>query len=215
MNYVLIHGAGDVAWYWHLVSAELEARGHGAIAVDLPCEDEQAGWSEYADTVVNAIGARRDLVVVAQSLGGCTAPLVCARVPTELLVLVAAVVPAPGEPIAAYQRHTGYDKLGVRIDDERETFYHDVPPALADEAMRHGRRQAEALFREPWPLPAWPDVPKRFLLCRYDRVFPAAWLRGVVRERLGITPDEIDSGHCVALSHPRELTERLVAWARR
>jgi hypothetical protein len=34
-------------------------------------------------------------------------------------------------------------------------------------------------------------------------------MRGVVRERLGITPDEIDGGHCPALSRPRELAQRL------
>jgi dienelactone hydrolase len=213
MNFVLIHGAGDVAWSWHLVAAELEAHGHGVIAVDLPCEDERARWSDYADTVVEAIGARRDLVVVGQSLGGNTAPLVCARVPSELLVLVAAMVPAPGEPGEAYAKNTGYDQLGVEIGDEREAFYHDVPPALADEALRRGRAQAWAVLREPWPLPSWPEVPTRFLLCRDDRVYPAAWLRGVVRDRLGLTADEIDGGHCVALSRPRELAARLLAYA--
>jgi hypothetical protein len=40
-------------------------------------------------------------------------------------------------------------------------------------------------------------------------MFPASWMRGVVRERLGIVPDEIDGGHCPALSRPRELAERL------
>ena len=34
--FVLIPGAGGVAWYWHRVVLELEARGHEAVAVDLP-----------------------------------------------------------------------------------------------------------------------------------------------------------------------------------
>ena len=84
-----------------------------------------------------------------------------------------------------------------------------MPPALAAEALARGRRQAEALGRQPWPLDSWPDVPTRYLLCREDRMFPASWMRGVVRERLGIVPDEIDGGHCPALSRPRELAERL------
>ena len=37
-------------------------------------------------------------------------------------------------------------------------------------------------------------------------------MRGVVRERLGISPDEIGGGHCVALSRPSELAERLEAY---
>src|SRR6266545_2310970 len=73
-TYVLIHGAGDVGWYWHLVEAELRARGHDVVAPDLPCDDESAGLTEYADTVVAAIGDRTDLIVAAQSLGAFTAP---------------------------------------------------------------------------------------------------------------------------------------------
>jgi hypothetical protein len=30
-TFVLIHGAGDVGWYWHLVEAELQARGHRTV----------------------------------------------------------------------------------------------------------------------------------------------------------------------------------------
>ena len=78
--------------------------------------------------------------------------------------------------------------------------------------MRRGRNQSDTPGREPWPLGAWPDVPTRFLLCRRDRLLPADFLRRVVRERLGITPDEIDAGHCVALSQPTELAERLDAY---
>jgi hypothetical protein len=37
-------------------------------------------------------------------------------------------------------------------------------------------------------------------------------MRGVVQDRLGITPDEIASGHCPALSRPAELVERLEAF---
>src|SRR5688572_30767937 len=96
-TFVLIHGAGDVGWYWHLVGAALRERGHQTIAVDLPCEDESARWSDYADTVVEAIGDRSGVVLVAQSLGGWTAPLVCARVPVDELVFVAAMIPRPGE----------------------------------------------------------------------------------------------------------------------
>jgi hypothetical protein len=39
-------------------------------------------------------------------------------------------------------------------------------------------------------------------------------LRGVVRDRLDITSDEIDGGHCPALARPREQADRLDAsWA--
>ena len=73
-TYVLIHGAGSDSWYWHLVAPELAAWGHAVVAPDLPADDDSAGLAEYTDVVVEAIGDRRDLIVVAQSMGGFTAP---------------------------------------------------------------------------------------------------------------------------------------------
>jgi pimeloyl-ACP methyl ester carboxylesterase len=210
-TYVLIHGAGDVAWYWHLVAAELRRRDHDVVAVDLPCQDDAARLSDYAGAVVDAIGTRTRLVVVAQSLGGFTAPLVCAQKPSDLLVLVAGMMPRRGESANQYFMNTRYPGSAAGADDPIALFYHDVPRELAKEALNRGRRQAEAVSDEPWPLKAWPDVPVRFVLCRDDRLFPATWLRGVVRDRLGIEPDEMDSGHCPALSRPKELVEHLEA----
>ena len=68
-NYVLIPGAGGSAWYWHRLVPELRGRGHDVVAVDLPAGDDSAGFAEYAEVVIDAIGNRDELVVVAQSLG--------------------------------------------------------------------------------------------------------------------------------------------------
>jgi len=213
-TFVLIHGAGDGAWSWHLVAAELDQRGHDVIAVDLPSDDESAGLSEYAGCVIDAIGDRTDLVVVGQSLGGFTAPLVCDRVPVDLLVLVAAMVPSPGETVQEWWSNTGHGEASrgeaaAEDDDPYATFFHDVSPELAAEALRRERPVSVTPMAEPWPLEAWPDVPTKFLLCRDDRMFPADWMRGVVRDRLGFDPDEMDGGHCIALSRPKELADRL------
>ena len=204
----LIHGGGGSAWDWHLVVPELRRLGHDPVAVDLPCEDEAAGWSEYADLVVEALGDRQNVVVVGHSLGGFTAPLVCAHVTAELLVLVAGMIPAPGELFADWWANAGYEASGY--DD---VFYHDVAPALAEEAQRREREETSKALREPWPLEAWPDIPTRYLLCRDDRMFTAAWARKHARERLAIEADEMDGGHYVSISRPRELAERLDAYA--
>ena len=211
-TYVLIHGAGDVGWYWHLVEPELRKRGHDVVVIDLPVDDDSAGLSRYADVVIDAIGDRGTLVVVAQSFGGYVAPIVCDRVPARLLVLVAAMVPAPGESAEAMFANTGYAPPNRVDSSDLAVFYHDVDPALAAEALAKSRRQSATPSKEPWPLTAWPDVPTRYLLCRNDRLLPAEWVRRVVRDRLGIIPDEMDSGHTPALSHPRELVARLEAY---
>jgi hypothetical protein len=59
-TFVLIPGAGGDAWFWHRVVPELVSRGHDAVAVTLPAGDEAAGWTEYADAIVRAVGDRTD-----------------------------------------------------------------------------------------------------------------------------------------------------------
>ena len=215
-TFVLIHGGGDVGWYWHLVERELGQRGHDTLAPDLPCDDDSAGLAEYADSVVQAIGARRGLIVVAQSFGGFTAPLVAAQVPVDMLVLVAGMVPAPGEAPSDWPANTGFDEV-MRKQAQRypdaDLVYQDVPPALAGQARRKARDQSDTPGRAPWPLEAWPDVPTRFVLCTEDRFFPPEFMHRVVADRLGIVPDEIVAGHAVALSRPKELANLLVSYS--
>nr|BFE72816.1 hypothetical protein GCM10020092_061170 [Actinoplanes digitatis] len=213
--FVLIHGAGDVGWYWHLVEAELRARGHETIAPDLPCEDDSAGLPSYADVVVDAIGGRTGLIVVAQSFGGFIAPLVCDRVAVELLVLVAPMIPAPGESPAAYWAATGYDKEPrAGYDDTIELFYQDVAPELAAEALRRGARPvrgpdggavaAAGLARRTHPgpdLPRRPPVPGPLPAPRRART-PGRHPR---RDRRW--------AHARAQPPPRELADRLEAYA--
>jgi hypothetical protein len=106
-----------------------------------------------------------------------------------LLVLVAPMVPAPGEAPADYWTHVRYEQeVRERYDDAIALFYQDVPPELAAEALKRGRSQSEARMGEPSPLKAWPDVPTRVLICRDDRLFPTAFLRRAARERLDINP---------------------------
>ena len=222
-TFALIHGGGDVGWYWHLVEAELRERAHDVVAPDLPSDDDSADLGTYADTVVDAIGQRGDVVVVGQSYGGFTAPLVADRLEAQVLVLVAGMIPVPGEAPADWWDNTGY-RQAVEEQAQRDggltgnedpfvAYFHDVPRALAEEALSRGRSESEAAYHQPWPLETWPDVPTRFVLCTEDRFFPPGFMREVVSTRLGITPDEITAGHCVALSRPKELADRLVGYA--
>jgi pimeloyl-ACP methyl ester carboxylesterase len=184
------------------------------VAVDLPSEDESAGLWDYADTVLDAVGECHELVVVGHSLGGFTAPLVCTRAPARLLVLVAGMIPAPGERGADWWTNAGYESAAGDDDahadeDEIAVYYHDVPPELVAEAVTKWRGQAEAPMLEPWPLGAWPDVPTRVLAGRHDRLFPLAFMRTLARDRLGVAADVMDCGHLPALARPREVADWL------
>ena len=225
LTHVLIPGAGGEAWYWHRVVDELARRGRLGLAVDLPAADDTAGLPKYVDAVIEAVGDRRPLILVAQSLGGFTAPIVCERIAVDQLVLVNAMIPAPGESGNEWWTNTRHEQArreqaathGRALTSEFDAvtdFFHDVPHDVVDEAMKRGEpAQSGTPMVEPWPLAAWPTVPTRVLAARDDRFFPLEFQRRVARERLGITPDELPGGHLVALSQPKELTDRLEAYA--
>lgn len=222
-TFVLIHGAGDSGWYWHLVEAELRARGHQTVAPDLPCDNDKASLDDYVASVVRVAADRQDLVIVGQSYGAFTATLAASRLAARLLVLVAGMVPAPGESPGQWWESTGYRQAAdeqARLDggltgneDPLITFFNGVPPALAAEAMRRGERgESSVVWDTPWPLNTWPEVPTKVIVCRDDHFFPPAFLRQVARERLGIVPDEVPGGHCVALSNPGALASLLASY---
>jgi hypothetical protein len=223
--FALLPGAGCDPWFWHLVVPELQERGHDAIGVRLPYDNDRAGLSEYADTVGAAIGARDDVALVAQSLAGFVAPLVCTRRPVRLLVLVNAMIPLPGETARAWWEHVDHAGALAPIVEEHgpleswdatahvAVFLNDVEPALAAESANHVGPPGNGIFSSPLAIETWPEVPTRGLAGLRDRFFPLEFQRRVARERLQLELDEIDSGHSPMLACPSELAARLTAYA--
>jgi pimeloyl-ACP methyl ester carboxylesterase len=189
------------------------------MAVDLPGPDPAAGLSEYTEIALATIGDGGAPVIVAQSLGAFTAPVVCARAPVRLLVLLNAMIPIPGETPGAWFVDTGAEDARVARAKAsgyspdfsvEEYFLHDVPAEVLAEDGPHGRPEADIVFSQPFPLDRWPDVPTRILAGADDRFFPIDLQRRVARTRLGRDVEVIPGGHLVALSRPVELTEHLV-----
>ena len=219
--FVLIPGAGGAAWYWHRVVPLLEQAGHEAIAVDLPGDDEGKGIRAYADIVVDSIGRRNNINLVAQSLGGFTAALVAGRIAVERIVFVNAMIPLPGETAGAYwgntrsteAREAAARRQGYPAEFDLETYFlHDVPKDIAEAGAEHARPEANIVFTEPADFERWPEVPIRVVIGKDDRFFPREFQVRVARERLGQDAQiaEISGGHLVALSRPRELANRLL-----
>jgi len=222
-TFVLIPGAGGVAWYWHRVVPFLEKAGHQVLAVDLPGDDPNAGIRAYADIVLATLGKRKDVTLVAQSMGGFTAAIVCARARKQIrmLVFVNAMIPLPGETAGDWWDHTGWlearnaaaERGGYGTEFDLATYFlHDVPKNVAEEGAGHQRQEADIAFKEPADFEAWPDAPIHVVVGRDDRFFPREFQARVARERLGRKVDEIPGGHLVALSHPRELADLLLTY---
>lgn len=230
-TFALIHGAWHSGWCWERVGAELSSRGHDALAITLPCDDVDLACSDYAEIVAKLLeDDGEDVVVVAHSLGGLTAPLVAAKRPVREVVLVAALLPDPGRSLTQQFRDADAPLVEGSMDalarDEAgrgfwqdpyaaaDRLYHDCEPALAREAVSRLRPQSRTPNEEPFPLPAWPDVPVRSIVCSEDRIVSPGWSRRAARDRLGIDSIEIAGGHSPMLSRPAELADLLLAGPR-
>ncbi|GAA2470896.1 alpha/beta hydrolase [Terrabacter carboxydivorans] len=217
-TFVLIPGAGGSAWVWSRVAAFLLEAGHEVLAVDLPGDDETAGLDRYTELVVDAIGSRADPVLVAGSLGGFTAPLVCERVPVGELVLVNAMIPEPGETAGEWWAHTGAAEAqeqaaragGYGPFDVMTYFLHDVDAEVAAEGERYQRDEADVVFESVCDFTAWPAIKIRVLVGADDRFFPVGLQRRVARERLGVEADVVPGGHLLPLVQPRLVADYLL-----
>jgi len=224
-TFLLLPGAGGAGWYWHRVAPLLVQAGHAAIAVDFPAPDENAGLDAYADFAARAAAGQSDVIVVAQSMGGFTAPLVARRVSLRAVVLANAMIPLPHETAGAWwdnvkateARTQAAKRGGYSPEFDLATYFlHDVPPDVASELGQHGGDEAKVAFETPCDFDAWPAVPIHVVIGADDRFFPADFQERIARERLGERASSIArvaGGHLAALAQPKPMAERLLAIA--
>lgn len=221
-TFVLIPGAGTDPRIYDATIDELRSLGHDGLAPPLPLENPHAQPSDHAAAVASATDTRSDLVVVAQSLGAFAGPLAAEEVRAKLLILLAPMIPAPGETAGEWWENTGHAQAIADLLERHgamsqwgqeafgEVFLHDVDPEVARAAERFGGAPGPGMFGEPWPPERWPDVPTRVLCPREDRLFPLSFQKRVASERLGLEVDQMAGGHLPMLSRPAELARRLV-----
>ena len=221
-TFVLIPGAGSDPRVYEATIEELRERGHDGVAPPLPLEDQEPGPSDHAEAIVDAVPASDDIAVVAHSLGAFAGPLAAERLEATSLILLAPMIPAPGETAGEWWESTGHaealadtiERFGPMSQWEQDAldyvFLHDVDPVVARESERYSGRPTTGMFTEPWPLEQWPAIPTRVLAPREDRLFPQDFQGRIARERLEIELDYIDGGHLPMLSRPGELAQRLI-----
>jgi pimeloyl-ACP methyl ester carboxylesterase len=210
-SYILIPGAGGMAWYWHRVVALLEQAQREAIAVDLPGDDESAGLDDYAEIVVREIGQRTNVTLVAQSLGAFTAAVACERISVGKLIFVNAMVSVPGETTRA--RIVAAERGGYGTEFDLQTYFlHDLPEGVLRSGPAHQRDEAEIVFIQPCNFRRWPQIPMRVIASADDRFFPLEFQRRIARSRLKTDVHVIRGSHLVALSNPEGLVEQFVGY---
>jgi pimeloyl-ACP methyl ester carboxylesterase len=167
--------------------------------------------------------AEDDIVLVGQSLGGLTVPLVAASQPVREVVFVCGVIPVPGKSLvdqgfdflatdpADWQVDNGDGSISIRPEAVAAYVAQDLDPARVVDAASRFRPQFLTPFAEQCPLESLPKVPYRYVLCREDRFISPDWSRRAASERLGVEPIELPGSHLVTESRPEELAALLLA----
>jgi pimeloyl-ACP methyl ester carboxylesterase len=227
VTFALVPGSWHGVWCWERLLGPLRDRGHGAIAVDLPSEDPEAGLDANAEAIASQLSEAEDVVVVAHSASGLAASLVAARRPLRAIVYLAAFVPVPGqsmadqfaaspEPVLLLEGERETDEMGrsqwTDLETTARVLYPDLSAADARWAFAQLRPQAQRPQLEVHPTDL-PEVRVASLVCKQDRVVNPAWSRRVARDRLGVEPVELPTGHFPMITDPRTLAEALAAEA--
>ncbi|WIM72201.1 hypothetical protein QP028_13075 [Corynebacterium suedekumii] len=156
----LIPPAASGPWYWHLLTAELTARGHEVIPVFLPYDSDTALLADYVAAAVEQIGRSPGCVVVAQSFGRTRAPSWRRTSGHANSSCSRRCSPRPGKrpPSSGICRATQppavveADREGwstAEDSDAATIFFHELPDSLVEKLTHHAIDHTDSALRRP------------------------------------------------------------------
>jgi pimeloyl-ACP methyl ester carboxylesterase len=238
-TFVLVHGAFHGAWCWTKLIPELEARGHRAVAIDMPGNGEdrtphrEVTLEGYAQRIGTALKAEpAPVILVGHSLGSMAVSLAAERFPDRLqrLVYLAGCVPTdghslytfmesmdhPGEKIASMPP-PGHPWHGLanepNLDTAREVFYNDCSPEDVAFALPRLCTQPNAPRVTPIRLSSerYGRVRRTFIGCIKDRAM-TPFRQKITIEQAGCEPNILlPADHSPFLTMPARLADELVS----
>jgi pimeloyl-ACP methyl ester carboxylesterase len=195
----------------------LLARGHHALAPDMPFDDPTATYQQRAQPAVDAlVGARNPVVVVGHSVGSAEAALVASQRSVALLVYLCPRLgsfPVPADAPGVFREGFPFPERDAdgrmvwRPDAAIEAMYPRLPAARARELASHLRPGASPTG--DYPLAVHPEVRTALIYATDDEFFNPDWERFVGRHLLGIDPIEIPGGHFPMQQDPGALADLL------
>jgi pimeloyl-ACP methyl ester carboxylesterase len=231
-TFILVHGAWQGAWAWETIIPRLRARGHDAIAVDLPGNGHnpmppaEVNLERYAAHIVDIIDATTGpIVMVGHSMGGTATAQACELRPERValaIFLAAFLLPNGMSVLEFYEQHlepwmkgaharVSYDSEGLlsRIDPGSavEVFYHKADHALAEAAARRLTPQPEGGRRSKMKLSneRFGTVPRVYIEARSDRSVHLPLQRKMQAMSPCLAVYSLDSDHAPQLSDPDNL----------
>jgi pimeloyl-ACP methyl ester carboxylesterase len=232
VTFILVHGSFHGSWCWRRVVPLLEAKGHRAVAVDLPGHGADrttiAGQSlaTYVERVTDMVDAQREpVVLVGHSMGGVVVTQAAEDRSKQVarIVYVCAFLPRDGESLLELAQTDKQSRLlpnlvfgeglhWVRSEAAAEIFYHDCPEADAAEAQA-------LLVREPLSVvetrvrvtgDRYGTIPRTYIECTEDRALGP----DLQRRMHGATPCTVltlPTGHSPFFAAPAEVVDHLIS----
>jgi pimeloyl-ACP methyl ester carboxylesterase len=227
--FLLVHGGEHSAWCWARLIPELRARGHKALAIDLPGHGDdptppgQVTFDDYVAAVIGAVdGLAEAPVLLGHSLAGMVISATAERVPEKLkrLVYLAAHLPKDGDSLLSLEgrnpqpcvtRHLRPVSDGAAVlvarDKVRELFYADCAYEDAAAAIARLRQEPAAPLGSALRLTEgrFDRVPRTFITTEQDRAIPLVFQQQMIAAGPPTPTRGIRSGHSPFLSMPRRL----------
>jgi len=233
---VFVHGAfADASGFGASIHA-LQKRGYTAYAPANPLRG-LAGDSDYIRTFLTTISG--PIVLVGHSYGGAVITNAATGNPdVKALVYIAAFAldegetggaaialgggtslllpnivtrPYPGAPVINFP-NTGDLDMDAYINPAafHEVFAADVPAGEAAVMAASQRPGTLSSLAAPSGVPAWRTIPSWYMVAAQDRAIPPEAER-TMAARANAHTVEIDSSHVAMISHPRAVTDLILA----
>jgi|SRR5579864_3910385 len=222
-TFVLVHGSFQGGWIWKTVGNALSDAGHRVYRPTLEGSAERKRNLRASLSLADHGAELADLlfyedlsevVLVGTSMGGMVVADAAGRAPQRIkrLIFIDALVPLPGESVPIINSRPPYDKANVVYGHGAESTFGDLPPGVQEWARQRYTPQPVAPTDDPvdlrdfWAGKWQVDV----LCCTLSPLPPAAHQRRTA-ERLNGSYSELAAGHYPMLSHPKEITDYLLA----
>jgi pimeloyl-ACP methyl ester carboxylesterase len=235
-TFVLVHGSFQGSWCWREVVPRLEARGHRALAFDLPghgtdpTPPARVRFRDYVDAIRQVIDDLDERpILVEHSMG---TPIACAAEAdpgaVAALVFVAGLLPRNGSSLleAAGEFDPAYLAQAIWADDHRtvritpagmrEFLYADAPPDVVEELIPLLTAEPVGPYEVPFTITdqRFGRVRRYYIETRCDRVVLPAIQQATQARMTFARVFSLDAGHGVLFSRPNELVSCLDSVAR-
>jgi pimeloyl-ACP methyl ester carboxylesterase len=194
----------------------LRARGHEAVAPDMPYDDPDAGFDARVRPALTALqGAPDPVVVVGHSSSSGYAAFAAEATHGSLLVHLCPRLgpfPPPAGAPDTFRKDFPFpvrNTAGLVVWDTEaaiDAMYPRLPP---DTARALADRLRPAAGPAEYPLAGHPHVPTVLIYATDDEIFEPAWERFMAREVLDVESIEIAGGHFPMIENPEALADLL------